>query len=77
MVPMVLVVVHCELLSYILTHNIKEANIYRRYTMPEIIKVQKEHQPALRFIGKRYSDADRMDGGFGNKWHIYLSDEVK
>jgi len=25
--------------------------------------------PALRFIGKRYTDADRgKDGGFGNKW---------
>ncbi|MDD2393615.1 MAG: hypothetical protein PHV88_06100 [Eubacteriales bacterium] len=36
----------------------------------EIIKTYKEHYPALRFIGKRYTDEDRGDpgGGFGNKW---------
>lgn len=33
----------------------------------EIIKVYKEHLPSLRFIGKRYTNADRM-GGFGHKW---------
>jgi hypothetical protein len=36
--------------------------------MPEIVKVCKEHQPALRFIGKLYTDADRENGGFGHKW---------
>lgn len=36
--------------------------------MAEIIKVCREHQPALRFIGKRYTDADRKNGGFGHKW---------
>ncbi|MDF2588643.1 MAG: hypothetical protein K0S41_2484 [Anaerocolumna sp.] len=34
---------------------------------PEIIKVYKEHLPSLRFIGKRYTNADR-NGGFGHKW---------
>lgn len=35
----------------------------------EIIKTYKVHYPALRFIGKRYTDEDRgADGGFGNKW---------
>ncbi|NLK27212.1 MAG: GyrI-like domain-containing protein [Clostridiales bacterium] len=33
----------------------------------EIIKVYKEHLPSLRFIGKRYTNADRV-GGFGHKW---------
>lgn len=33
----------------------------------EIIKVYKEHLPSLRFIGKRYTNADRI-GGFGHKW---------
>ena len=36
--------------------------------MPKIINVLKEHQPAVRFVGKRYTDADRADGGFGHKW---------
>jgi hypothetical protein len=36
--------------------------------MAEIIKVCKEHLPALRFIGKRYTDADRLGGGFGHMW---------
>jgi hypothetical protein len=33
----------------------------------EIIKVYKEHFPALRLIGKCYTNADRV-GGFGHKW---------
>lgn len=37
--------------------------------MAEIIKVYKEHLPALRFIGKRYLNGDRgADGGYSNKW---------
>lgn len=36
--------------------------------MAEIVKIYKEHQPALRFIGKRYTDADRLNGSFGHKW---------
>ena len=36
--------------------------------MAEIIKVYKEHQPALRLIGKRYTDADMLNGGFGHLW---------
>jgi predicted transcriptional regulator YdeE len=34
----------------------------------EIIKVYKQEVPAMRFIGKKYSDEDRVDGGFGAKW---------
>lgn len=36
--------------------------------MAEIIKAFKEHLPACRFIGKRYTEADREGGGFGAKW---------
>jgi len=36
--------------------------------MAEIINVCKEHIPAVRFIGKRYTDADRLGGGFGHLW---------
>ena len=36
--------------------------------MAEIIKVYKQHLPALTFIGKRYTDNDRVDGSFGAQW---------
>ena len=37
--------------------------------MAEIIKCFKEHLPALRLIGKRYTDKDRDSrGSFGSKW---------
>jgi predicted transcriptional regulator YdeE len=35
----------------------------------EIVNCVKEHFPALRFIGKRYTDTDRDEHGmFGGKW---------
>jgi hypothetical protein len=34
----------------------------------EIIKTYKEHFPAIRLIGKRYTDADRANGSFGAQW---------
>lgn len=34
----------------------------------EVVKIYKEHFPKLRFIGKRYTNDDRTDGGFGEKW---------
>jgi hypothetical protein len=34
----------------------------------EITKTHKEHFPSLRFIGKRYTNADRVDGGYGAYW---------
>ena len=37
--------------------------------MAEIIKTLKENLPALRLIGKRYTNADRDEyGGYGAKW---------
>ncbi len=40
----------------------------------EIIKVCKEHLPALRFAGKRYTNADRAsDGSFANHWGEWFS----
>lgn len=39
----------------------------------KIIKVYREHMPALRLIGKRYTDADRKDeGGYAHKWKEWL-----
>jgi len=36
--------------------------------MPEIIKTYRQEVGALRFIGKKYGDEDRIDGGFGPYW---------
>ena len=36
--------------------------------MAEIIETSKESTPAMRFIGKKYGDEDRVDGWFGAKW---------
>ena len=34
----------------------------------EIVKVYKQEVPALRFIGKKYRDSDRVNGSFGKYW---------
>jgi len=34
----------------------------------KIVKAYKESYPATRFIGKRYTDTDRVNGFFGAKW---------
>lgn len=36
--------------------------------MAEIIKAYRQSVPAMRFIGKKYSDEDRIEGNFGAKW---------
>lgn len=36
--------------------------------MAEIIKTYRQSVPAMRFIGKKYGDEDRVDGGFAAKW---------
>lgn len=44
-----------------------------RINIAEIIKVYKEHLPAVRFIGKRYTNTDGdKDGGFGYKWEEWF-----
>lgn len=41
----------------------------------EVVKVYKEHYPALRFIGTKYTNDDRgADGGFGAQWGEWLSE---
>jgi len=40
--------------------------------MAEIIRVYKEHLPRLRFIGKRYTEDDRLNGGFAHKWEEWF-----
>lgn len=41
--------------------------------MPEIIKTYTQTVPAMRFIGKKYGDEDRVNGGFGKLWSEWLS----
>lgn len=41
--------------------------------MAEIIKTYKQNIPAMRFIGKKYGNNDRVNGGFGEKWHEWFS----
>ena len=36
--------------------------------MAEIIKSYKQSIGAMKFIGKKYGDADRANGTFGAKW---------
>lgn len=44
--------------------------------MPEVINILQERVPALRFIGKRYTDADRdSGGGFGERWREWFQEE--
>ena len=37
-------------------------------TKAEITKVYRQEVPALRFIGKKYNDSDRVNGTFGARW---------
>jgi hypothetical protein len=43
--------------------------------MAEIIKVYRESFPAQKFIGKRYTNADRKDGLFAHKWTEWHQNE--
>ena len=36
--------------------------------MANIIKTYSQDLPAIRFIGKKYGDEDRVNGSFGTKW---------
>lgn len=41
--------------------------------MAEIINAYRQSVPAMRFIGKKYSDDGRIDGNFGAKWGEWFS----
>ncbi len=36
--------------------------------MAEVIKAYRQSVPAMRFVGRKYGDIDRIDGNFGAKW---------
>ena len=40
----------------------------------EIVKVYKEHFPAVQLIGKCYFEEGRKDGGFSHKWEQWFED---
>ena len=35
----------------------------------ELVKIYTQETPAMRFIGKKYRDEDRVNGGFGTQWN--------
>ena len=41
----------------------------------KIISTSRQPVPALRFIGKKYSDADRVDGLFSAKWDDWFEND--
>jgi len=43
--------------------------------MVEITKVYRQDMGARRFIGKKYGDSDRVDGGFGAKWGEWFAND--
>ena len=57
----------CFLITCKSTEQIsKESKIM--YTDERIIKVYRQEVPALRFIGKKYGNNDRVNGMFGKHW---------
>lgn len=36
--------------------------------MPEVVNVYKQSIPAVKFIGKKYGDEDRVNGSFASQW---------
>ena len=44
--------------------------------MADVIKTYKESVPAMRFIGKKYTDEDRVDGSFGAKWGEWFENNL-
>lgn len=41
--------------------------------MGEVIKIYRQSVPAMRFVGKKYEDKDRINGGFGKQWEDWFS----
>ncbi|WP_438444893.1 GyrI-like domain-containing protein [Gorillibacterium sp. sgz5001074] len=40
--------------------------------MPEVLKAYTQAVPELRFVGKKYGEEDRVNGGFGQQWGEWL-----
>jgi hypothetical protein len=42
----------------------------------KVTRIYMEQFPALRFIGKRYTNEDRVDGGFGEQWGDWWKNDL-
>ena len=51
-------------------------NYYERGVMmaTRIIKAFEETHPALRFIGKKYTNKDRVNGSYAAKWQEWFKE---
>ena len=47
-----------------------------KFMTAKIVNTLKETFPASRFIGRRYTDADRLDGSFGAKWGEWFENNL-
>jgi len=43
-------------------------NIFKAKRKPKVVKTYRQSVPATRFIGIKYGDEDRVNGGFGEQW---------
>ena len=43
----------------------------------EIVNTYTQSLPAVRFIGKKYGDDDRVNGGFGAAWQQYIANNFE
>lgn len=41
--------------------------------MADFVKAYRQSVPAMRFIGKKYFDEDRVNGGFGEQWREWFA----
>lgn len=44
--------------------------------MPEIVKVYKQSIPAVKFIGRKYGDDDRVNGSFASQWQQWIEQRL-
>lgn len=44
--------------------------------MAEIIKVYRQSLPKMKFVGRCYSESDKENGTFGNKWKEWFSNDL-
>lgn len=44
--------------------------------MPEIKRVYSQSMPAMKLVGRRYTEADRQNGTFGCKWSEWFENDL-
>ena len=48
-------------------------NILKARRKPKVVKAYRQSVPAARFIGIKYGDEDRVNGGFGQQWDDWFA----